>query len=145
MAMAHLLGQLGYPCNSVIAIPLLRTAASLATADDPLPAYIYGMLLAGELDLGASNAAIASSIPPHLLLDESTGRTQDPRPWIERAAYLGYAPAQFKMGLSYEYATMGCGYDPLLSVQYYSLASQQGDIEADMAWVSLPVPARKRT
>lgn len=37
------------------------------------------------------------------------------------------------MGLNYEYATMGCGYDPLLSVQYYSLASQQGDIEADMA------------
>lgn len=28
---------------------------------------------------------------------------------------------------------MGCSPDPLLSVQYYSLASQQGDIEADMA------------
>jgi TPR repeat protein len=127
--MANLLGQLGFSANANIALPLLRKAASYATVDDPLPAYIYGMLLAGELDLGAN---VTSSITPNLLLDEN-GRTQEARPWIERSAYLGYAPAQFKMGFNYEYATMGCGYDPLLSVQYYSLASQQGDIEADMA------------
>lgn len=127
--MAHLLGQLGCPANAAAAIPLLRKAASLSTVDDPLPAYIFGMLLAGELDLGG---IVTSSITPNLLLDEF-GRTQEARPWIERSAYLGYAAAQFKMGFNYEYATMGCGYDPLLSVQYYSLASQQGDIEADMA------------
>lgn len=131
MAMAHLLGQLGCPINAAIALPLLHKAASLSTVDDPLPAYIYGMILAGELDLGGN---VTSSITPHLLLDER-GNTQEARPWIERAAYLGYAPAQFKMGFNYEYATMGSGYDPLLSVQYYSLASQQGDIEADMAYV----------
>lgn len=128
--MAHLLGQLGFQQNPAIAIPLLRQAAGLSTIDDPLPAYIYGMLLAGELDLGA---AINTTISPHLLVHEQTAQPQDPKPWIERSAYLGYAPAQFKMGFNYEYAAMGCGYDPLLSVQYYSLASQQGDIEADMA------------
>lgn len=127
--MAHLLGQLDISPNAAIALPMLRKAASVSTTDDPLPAYIYGMLLAGELDLGSN---VTSSITPNLLLDEY-GRTQEARPWIERSAYLGYAPAQFKMGFNYEYATMGCGYDPLLSVQYYSLASQQGDIEADMA------------
>lgn len=140
IAMAHLLGQLGFSPNPTVAIPLLKSAASLSTVDDPLPAYIWGMLLSGELDLSSASSSssslkpstIASSIPPYLLLDE-VGRNSDPRPWIERSAYLGYAPAQFKMGFNYEYATMGCGYDPLLSVQYYSLASQQGDIEADMA------------
>ena len=135
--MAHLLGQLGYQPNPAMAIPLLKTAASLSTTDDPLPAYIYGMLLSGELDLSSASSTVSTSngvpnVPPHLLLDHN-GRAQDPRPWVERSAYLGYGPAQFKMGLNYEYATMGCGYDPLLSVQYYSLASQQGDIEADMA------------
>lgn len=129
MAMANLLGQLGCPASAPAAIPLLRKAATLSTIDDPLPAYIYGMLLAGELDLGNN---VTSSITPDLLLDDH-GRIQEARPWIERSAFLGYAPAQFKMGFNYEYATMGCGYDPLLSVQYYSLASQQGDIEADMA------------
>lgn len=126
--MAHMLGQLGFQANPSVAVPMLRTAASLSTVDDPLPAYIYGMLLAGELDLGDA----PSAVPPALLLNEN-GQQEDARPWIERSAYLGYAPAQFKMGSNYEYASMGCVYDPLLSVQYYSLASQQGDIEADMA------------
>lgn len=36
-------------------------------------------------------------------------------------------------GFSYEYATLGCLFDPLLSVQYYALASQNGEVEADMA------------
>ena len=88
------------------------------------------MLVAGELDLGA---AVAASISPSLLVDARTGLPEEAKPWIERSAYLGYAPAQYKLGTSFEYASMGCGYDPLLSVQYYSLASQQGDIEADMA------------
>jgi len=133
MAMAHLLGQLGLQPNSAVAVPMLRQAASLSTTDDPLPAYIYGMLLSGELDLGDNPAGITpASIPPSLLANEY-GQPSEPRPWIERSAYLGYAPAQFKIGFCYEYASLGCPYDPLLSVQYYSLASQQGDIEADMA------------
>lgn len=36
-------------------------------------------------------------------------------------------------GFSYEYAALGCIFDPLLSVQYYALASQNGEVEADMA------------
>lgn len=37
-----------------------------------------------------------------------------------------------QQGFSYEYATLGCLFDPLLSVQYYALASQNGEVEADM-------------
>ena len=52
---------------------------------------------------------------------------------IERSAFLNFAPAQYKCGWAYEYAQLECPFDPLLSVQYYSLASQGGEIEADMA------------
>lgn len=37
------------------------------------------------------------------------------------------------MGWAYEHAQLGYLFDPFMSVQYYSLASQQGDAEADMA------------
>jgi len=37
------------------------------------------------------------------------------------------------MGHAYEFASPPFPFDPLLSVQYYSLASQQGEDEADMA------------
>lgn len=47
-------------------------------------------------------------------------------------------------GFAYEYATLGCLFDPLLSVQYYALASQNGEVEADMGtWLAPalePVP-----
>jgi TPR repeat protein len=44
---------------------------------------------------------------------------------IEKAAYLGFAAAQYKIGWCYEYSQITCPFDPLLSVEYYSLASQQ--------------------
>ncbi|KIJ27161.1 hypothetical protein M422DRAFT_117160, partial [Sphaerobolus stellatus SS14] len=37
------------------------------------------------------------------------------------------------LGHAYEYAFPPFPFNPLLSVQYYSLASQQGEAEADMA------------
>jgi len=55
------------------------------------------------------------------------------RKYLERAAYLGFAAAQCKLGHAYEYAVPPFGFDPLVSVQYYSLASQAGEVEADMA------------
>jgi len=48
-------------------------------------------------------------------------------------AFLHFAPAQYKLGHAYEFAESPFPFDPLLSVQYYSLASQQGEVEADMA------------
>ena len=41
------------------------------------------------------------------------------RKFVERAAYLGFAPAQYKLGHAYEYAVSPFPFDPLLSVQYY--------------------------
>jgi len=131
--MANLLGQLQMPKNPAAAIPLLRRAAELADLDVPQPAYVFGMLLLGEFD--------QVDVPVQLLmatvqLKPSEGgdpRMREARRFIERAAYLCFPPAQYKFGFSYEHAKMGCPFDPLLSVQYYSLASQQGEVEADMA------------
>jgi TPR repeat protein len=129
--MANLLGQLGLPPNPQVALSLLAHAAGAATPDYPQPAYVYGMLLAGEFE--------GASVPTSLLLPASSTspalerQHAQARQHIETAAYLCFPPAQYKLGCLYEHATLGCPYDPLMSVQWYSLASQAGDFEADMA------------
>lgn len=52
---------------------------------------------------------------------------------IEKAAYLGFAKAQSKMGLAYELCQLGCEFDPALSLHYSALAAKQGDPEAEMS------------
>ncbi|KAK4687125.1 uncharacterized protein P7C73_g2982, partial [Tremellales sp. Uapishka_1] len=133
MGMAHLLGQLGLPSSPSIALPLLRIASERSTVDFPQPSYVYGMLLAGEL-------VTHVHIPPSLVLPSNSAASDAlfaqhslAREAIENAAYLCHPPAQYKCGFLYEHAALGCPYDPLMSVQWYSLASQGGEIEADMA------------
>ena len=128
MGMAHLMGQLGLSSNPEAALPLLQRAATLATVEVPQPAYVFGLLLLGEF----SHASIA----PHLfapLIPSGSSRDNEARRHLERAAYLNFAPAQYKLGHAYEFAQPPFPFDALLSVQYYSLASQQGEFEADMA------------
>ncbi|RDB30166.1 Chitin synthase regulatory factor 4 [Hypsizygus marmoreus] len=130
MGMAHLMGQLGLPANPNLALPLLHRAATLATTAVPQPAYVYALLLLGEftqLSAPLPSSLFAPYIPP------SSSPALEARKHLERAAYLGFAPAQYKLGHAYEFAQPPFPFDPLLSVQYYSLASQQGEVEADMA------------
>ena len=75
------------------------------------------------------------SIPPHLFqpfLTPGITPPEEARRHLEHAAYLNFAPAQYKLGHAYEFATPPFPFDALLIVQYHSLASQQGEIEADM-------------
>ncbi|KAF9652429.1 hypothetical protein BDM02DRAFT_2974566 [Thelephora ganbajun] len=128
MGMAHLLGQLGSPARPDIALPLLQRAATLATVQVAQPAYVYGLLLLGEFS--------QTVIPPHFfpaVLPPGVSPQLEARKHLERAAYLNFSPAQYKLGHVYEFAEPPFPFDALLSVQYYSLASQQGEIEADMA------------
>ncbi|KAI0739282.1 hypothetical protein C8Q80DRAFT_1112956 [Daedaleopsis nitida] len=128
LGMAHLMGQLGFPADPQAALPLLNRAATLATIEVPQPAYVYGLLLLNEFS--------HVSIPPHLfqpLLAPGSTPQEEARRHLERAAYLNFAPAQYKLGHAYEFASPPFPFDALLSVQYYSLASQQGETEADMA------------
>lgn len=79
------------------------------------------MLLARELK--------QITVPDQILpMDLSAARYN-----IEKAAYLGFAKAQTKMGLAYELCQLGCEFDPALSLHYNALASRQGEPEADMA------------
>ncbi|THH06684.1 hypothetical protein EW146_g9537 [Bondarzewia mesenterica] len=66
-------------------------------------------------------------IPPGSICEGEAHR------YLERAAYLNFSPAQYKLRHAYEFVQLPFPFDMLLSVQYYSLTSQQGEIEVDMA------------
>jgi hypothetical protein len=128
LGMAHLMGQLDLPARPDIALPLLQRAATLATIQVAQPAYVYGLLLLGEFSQAV--------VPPHFfstVLPPGVSPQLEARKHLERAAHLNFSPAQYKLGHAYEFAEPPFPFDALLSVQYYSLASQQGEIEADMA------------
>jgi TPR repeat protein len=128
MGMAHLLGQLSLPQNITVALPLLQRAATLATLQVPQPAYVYSLLLLSEFtQITVPPALFAPLIPP------LSSPTLEARKHLERAAFLHFPAAQYKLGHAYEFAEAPFPFDPLLSVQYYSLASEQGESEADMA------------
>lgn len=133
MGMASLLGQIGMARDHSKAVPLLKQAADLANLDTPQPSYIYGMLLAGEFShIDVSPRLLTPSIDPSNPMQTPTLETEAFRR-IQKAAYLNFGPAQYRCGWFYEYAQLECPFDPLLSVQYYSLASQSGEVEADLA------------
>ncbi|KEP55821.1 chitin synthase regulator 3 [Rhizoctonia solani 123E] len=133
LGMAHLLGQLGFAANPAVAVPLLQEAADLSNIDVPQPSYVYGMLLLGEFSHVQLPPALLTQTLPAPTPANPHPRASEARKRIERAAYLGYGPGLYKIGWAYEHAKMGCTYDPLLSVQYYSAASQRGEAEADMS------------
>ncbi|KZV97618.1 HCP-like protein [Exidia glandulosa HHB12029] len=128
LGMAHLLGQLGFALDPAAALPLLHRAAQLASADVPQPAYVFALILMGEF---ASYTAPPEALAPYV--PRGSTSLVEARRWLERAAYLGSGAAQFKLGHAYEFGVAPFAPDPLLSVQYYSLAAQRGHPEADMA------------
>lgn len=121
MGMMHLLGQHGKPLDYGRGIQLIRYAAETADENAPQGAYVYGMLQARELP--------QVDVPEQYLpFDLGAARFH-----IEKAAYLGFAKAQTKMGASYELCQLGCDFNPAFSLHYNSLAARQGESEADMA------------
>ncbi|ORY15812.1 hypothetical protein BCR34DRAFT_152906 [Clohesyomyces aquaticus] len=121
LGMMTLLGQHGQPQDFAKGIKLIRLAASTADENAPQGAYVLGMLQARELP--------QINVPEIFLpYDEKAARMN-----IEKAAYLGFAKAQLKMGSAYELCSLGCDFNPTLSMHYNALASRQGEPEADMA------------
>ncbi|OWZ67954.1 hypothetical protein AYX15_01146 [Cryptococcus neoformans] len=133
MGMAYLLGQLNFPLDPATGLYFLHQSSNTAIIDFPQASYVYGMLLAGDITLQTNmppNLIIPPASPPTdaLLVQQNLARES-----IERAAYFNYPPAQFKLGQMYEHADLSCVYDPIASVAWYTFASQNGQIEADMA------------
>ena len=121
LGMMTLLGQHGQPQDFARGIQLIRQAAATADENAPQGAYVLGMLQARELP--------QISVPETFLPYDERGARQN----IEKAAYLGFAKAQLKMGSAYELCSLGCEFNPTLSLHYNALASRQGEPEADMA------------
>jgi len=121
LGMMTLLGQHGQPQDFPRGIQLIKQAAATADENAPQGAYVLGMLQARELP--------QISVPEAFLPYDEKAAKQN----IEKAAYLGFAKAQLKMGSAYELCSLGCEFNPTLSLHYNSLASRQGEPEADMA------------
>ncbi|KAF3352437.1 hypothetical protein VdG1_09124 [Verticillium dahliae VDG1] len=120
LGMMSLLGQHGQPKDYNRGLQLINEAADTADEDAPQGAYVYGMLLSRELP--------EISIPDAVLpLDLSLAKM-----YLEKAAYLGFAKAQLKMGQAYELCQLGCDFKPAYSIHYYGLAAQQGQPEASL-------------
>ncbi|KAK8254587.1 hypothetical protein HDK77DRAFT_5213 [Phyllosticta capitalensis] len=121
LGMMTLLGQNGQPQDFARGIQLIRHAADTADENAPQGAYVLGMLQARELP--------QIDVPEiYLPYDERAAKLN-----IEKAAFLGFAKAQLKMGSAYELCTLGCDFNPALSLHYNALAARQGEPEADMA------------
>ncbi|KAK1219387.1 hypothetical protein PQX77_017912 [Marasmius sp. AFHP31] len=137
LGMAHLLGQLNLPASPETALPLLKRAAVASNLDSPQPGYVYALLLLGEFAQYTVPPHMWNQLqllPPHLAhLGGNQGVLKEAKTHLERSAYLHFAPAQYKLGHAYEFAVTPWEFDALLSVEWYSRASQQGEVEADMA------------
>lgn len=121
VGMMCLMGQLGQSKDFVAGVRLVQYSADTADENAPQGAYVFGMLLAGELTQAKVPEAV---LPPDLSAAKK---------YMEKAAYLGFAKAQVKMGSAYELCSLGCPFDPAIAIHYMSLAARQGEPEAEMA------------
>ncbi|KAF4512164.1 hypothetical protein G6O67_001338 [Ophiocordyceps sinensis] len=118
MGMMSLLGQHGETKDYPRGLERIQAAADSADEDAPQGSYVYGMLVGRDLpDI---------TIPDGLLLFS----LETAQMFVEKAAYLGFAKAQLKMGQAYELCQLGCEFNPSYSLHYYGLAAKQGLPEA---------------
>ncbi|KAF2972020.1 hypothetical protein GQX73_g1502 [Xylaria multiplex] len=118
LGMINLLGQRGMPKDIARGLDLIHQAADTADEDAPQGAFVYGMLIGRDLP----DVVVPEGI---LSYDVAVARQ-----YIEKAAYLGFAKAQLKMGQAYELCQLGCEFMPAHSLHYYGLAARQGQPEA---------------
>ncbi|KAI3401445.1 hypothetical protein diail_10879 [Diaporthe ilicicola] len=118
LGMMALLGQHGQRQDFQRGIDLINRAADTADEDAPQGAYVFGMLIARDLP----DITVPEGLLPY--------KVDTARQYIEKAAYLGFAKAQLKMGQAYELCQLGCDFQPAYSLHYYGLASVQGQPEA---------------
>ena len=97
------------------AITWLKRAAD--NADDRYPHALY------ELAICYEKGGI-----PGLIEDESYAKELH-----TKAAQLGYVPSQVRLGLAYEYGSLGCAVDPRKSIGWYTRAAEKGDADAELA------------
>ncbi|CAN8104806.1 unnamed protein product [Discula destructiva] len=118
LGMMSLLGQHGQRQDFLRGVEMVNRAADTADEDAPQGAYVCGMLIARDLP----DIVVPEDLLPY--------KVDTARQYIEKAAYLGFAKAQLKMGQAYELCQLGCDFHPSFSLHYYGLAAAQGQPEA---------------
>ena len=120
LSLMMLHGQHGYEIDHDKGVACAHLSALGADADAPQGAYFYALLLAGETSL---------SIDPQLLKQDTAESVR----FFEKAAMLGHAPSQLRLGKAHEFNELGCPFSPSLSLHFYTLAAGGNEAEADMA------------
>ncbi|KAF5130472.1 Chitin synthase regulatory factor 4 [Metarhizium anisopliae] len=118
MGMMSLLGQHGETKDYAVGLERIRAAADSSDEDAPQGSYVYGMLVGRDLP----DINVPDGLLPYNL--------ETAKMYVEKAAYLGFAKAQLKMGQAYELCQLGCEFNPSYSLHYYGLAAKQGLPEA---------------
>ncbi|KAI5809949.1 hypothetical protein DFH27DRAFT_537125 [Peziza echinospora] len=110
-------GLLGQPKSTRDALSWLKRAADQADAENPHALHELGLLYE------RSDTRDQSIIPDAAYACEL----------FTKAAELGYAPSQFRLGHAYEFGVLGCPIDPRRSITWYSRAAAKGEPDSELA------------
>lgn len=128
LGMMSFYGLLGQPQNQAEGITWLQRAAE--KADKENPHALHELALLYERSEPASNIPDQQQQQPSII-------SQDFKKAFDlflRAAKLGYAPSQFRLGSCYEYGTLGCPVNARRSIAWYTrAASEHDDPESELA------------
>lgn len=108
IAMCYLRGHLGIEIDYEQGMQHLYSASKISDPDCPQASYILGLIQLGEL---------LQVAPPDLSLPEDAGIAA-----MERAAWLGFSPALFRMGMAWQGGEKG--YDSSIALRYFHVASR---------------------
>ncbi|KAJ3219986.1 hypothetical protein HDU67_007719 [Dinochytrium kinnereticum] len=118
LGMILLNGLLSQQKNPREGVTWLKRAASQADETTPHALHELAVLYEGK------GADTAGSIIPDPAYSHDL---------FLRAAQLGYAPSQYRLGLCHEYGLLDLPIDPRRSIAWYTRAAEQGDPEAELA------------
>lgn len=126
-------GLLGLPPNTREAITWLKRAAENADEENP---QALNVLVLSYSHISSTNPNVQAKL--YEKPDEAVNGAiiQDEAYALElyhKGAHLNYPPCQYKLGVCYEYGSLGCVVDPRKSIAWYSRAAEQGDAEASLA------------
>lgn len=107
--MCSLRGHLGTEVNTELGMKYLHRASNTSDPDCPQASYVFGLIQLGEI----KGVAL-----PDPSLPETSGIGA-----MERAAWLGFAPALLRMGMAWQGGEKG--YDSLIAMRYFHIASRQ--------------------
>ncbi|KAJ3099383.1 hypothetical protein HDU96_010723 [Phlyctochytrium bullatum] len=119
IGMILLNGLLGQQRNVREAVNWLKKSAAQADKDNPHALHELGLLYEDKNSADPDGVIVTDPIYAQEL--------------FHKAAHLGFAPSQYRLGLAFEYGLLGLAVDPRRSIAWYTKAAQQGEPEAELA------------